>query len=106
MFLVKSAYQMALKQDTLSQDRGATSARPDVSSPSWKLIWQCPVPPKVKLLAWKICKKSLATQVNLQRHHMTTTGTCQICGKEEEDTMHVFLRCPHARDLWRPMGDV
>jgi hypothetical protein len=37
---------------------------------------------------------------------MATTGLCQICGQENEDTYHVFLRCPHARQLWEAMHEV
>jgi hypothetical protein len=24
---------------------------------------------------------------------------------EEEETFHIFLRCPHARQLWQPMAE-
>jgi hypothetical protein len=106
LFTVKSAYRLMLHCDMMRQDRGATSSRPDGENPSWKMVWNCPVPPKVKVLAWKICRNALATQVNMQRRGMCTFGTCLICGREDEDTFHVFLRCPHARDLWRAMSEV
>jgi hypothetical protein len=106
MFTVRSAYRMALFEEMLKQDRGATSARPDGASPSWDLIWKCPVPAKVKICAWKISRNALATQKNMQRRGMATTSLCQICGQEDEDTIHTFMRCPHARDLWRAMSDV
>jgi hypothetical protein len=103
VFTVKSAYRLVLHHEMQNQDRGATSLRPDGASPSWKLIWRCPVPPKVKMLAWRISRNALASQTNMHRRGMSTTGLCQICAREEEDTMHIFLRCPHARDLWRAM---
>jgi hypothetical protein len=51
IFTVKSAYRLALNRSMQTHDRGATSSRPDGARPSWKIIWNNPVPPKVKLLA-------------------------------------------------------
>jgi hypothetical protein len=93
MFTVKSAYRLALNRVMMQQDRGATSVRPDGEQPSWKLIWQCLVPPKVRTLGWKICRNALATQLNLRRRGMVACGLCRVCGQEDEDTFHVFMRC-------------
>ncbi|KAM0925007.1 hypothetical protein ACQ4PT_004493 [Festuca glaucescens] len=106
MFTVRSAYRLALHRDMMQHDRGATSYRPDGARPSSRLIWKCPVPPKVQTLAWKICRNAIATQVNMFRRGMATTEICQICGREEEDSLHTFLRCPHALALWRAMTEV
>jgi hypothetical protein len=106
IFTVKSAYRLGLSKQMQQQDRGASSVRPDGSRPAWRTIWKCPVPPKVKTLAWKICSNAIATQQSMLRRNMTNHGTCTICGIEEEDTFHVFLRCPHARQLWIAMKEV
>jgi hypothetical protein len=103
IFTVRSAYRMMLHREMMRQDRGASSMRPDGLRPSWNLIWKCPVPPKVKMLAWKIGRNALATELSMHRRGMRGTSLCQVCGQEDEDTFHVFLRCPHARDLWRAM---
>jgi hypothetical protein len=42
----------------------------------------------------------------MARRKMATTSLCQICGQEEEDTFHIFMRCPHARSLWLAMKEV
>jgi hypothetical protein len=97
---------MGLGHEMMRQDRGATSTRPDGASTAWKLIWQCPVPAKMRLLAWKICKNAISTQSNLYRRHMATMEICQICGRENEDSIHIFLRCPHAHSLWQAMKEV
>ncbi|KAK1660258.1 hypothetical protein QYE76_048417 [Lolium multiflorum] len=39
------------------------------------------------------------------RRGMAKTSFCQICGQEEEDTFHIFVRCPHARALWMAMKE-
>ena len=106
LFSVKSAYRLALTEKMRHQDRGATSARPDGERPSWKLIWSCPVPAKMKMLAWKISRNALATKANLRHRGIAATARCDICGSEDEDTFHVFLRCPHARSLWLAMKEV
>jgi hypothetical protein len=51
IFTVKSAYRLALHKQMMQQDRGASSSRPDGLRPFWRLIWKCPVPPKIRLLA-------------------------------------------------------
>jgi hypothetical protein len=105
-FTIKSAYPLGLNHLMHEQDRGATSSRPDGERPGWKLIWECPVPPKVKFLVWKICCNAIATQSNMQRRGMVITSLCQISGVEPEDTFHTFNRCPHARSLWLAMREV
>jgi hypothetical protein len=46
------------------------------------------------------------SQVNMARRGMAATRTCPICGLEDEDSFHVFMRCPHALHLWRAMEEV
>jgi hypothetical protein len=104
MFTVKSAYNLAFQEHMESQGVGATSGRPGGDRPLWKLIWQCPVPPKVRTLAWRIGRNAFATQANKVRRGIKTPPTCLICGLEVETTFHVFLRCPHARRLWEALG--
>jgi hypothetical protein len=47
VFIVRNAYRMMLHCEMLRQDHGAMSTRTDGANPSWKLIWSCPIPPKV-----------------------------------------------------------
>jgi hypothetical protein len=103
MFTVKSAYNLAFQEHMESQGVGATSGRPGGDRPLWKLIWQCPVPPKVRTLAWRIGRNALATQANKVRRGIKTPPTCLICGLEVETTFHVFLQCPHACRLWEAL---
>jgi hypothetical protein len=91
VFTVKSAYRLALNASMQHQDIGATSARPDGMRPGWKVIWNCQVPPKVKILAWKICCNAISTQTNLVRRGMATLRLCQVCGMEDEDSFHAFM---------------
>jgi hypothetical protein len=108
-FTVRSAYRLALESEMRVQAVGATSSRPDGQRPDWKLIWGCPVPPKVRLYCMEAdfeSSNALATQGNKHQRWMGTTATCLICGQENEDTYHTFIRCPHARGLWHTMRQV
>ena len=106
IFSVRSAYRLALQLQMNQQGVGATSSRPDGERPGWRLIWQCPVPPKVGVFAWKVASNILATEVNMKTRHMTHDATCRICGREDEDTFHALVRCTHARLLWEVMREV
>ncbi|KAM0908155.1 hypothetical protein ACQ4PT_015643 [Festuca glaucescens] len=106
VFTVKSAYRLAFEMQQRENGRLTTSARPSGDSPEWKMIWQCPVPPKIRIFAWKLANNALATQVNKHRRGIKTPATCLICGMEEESTFHVMMKCPHARGLWDVMRTV
>jgi hypothetical protein len=106
LFTVRSAYRMTLHASMQRQDRGATSMRPDEARPSWNIIWKCEVPAKMKILAWKISRNAISTQVNKAKRGIATTKLCPICGLEDEDSFHVFARCPHAQSLWQAMAEV
>jgi hypothetical protein len=99
LFSVRSGYRMAFNEHLEAQGGLATSSRPGGERPIWRMIWQCPVPPKVQNLAWRICRNALATQVNMHHRGMNTPALCQICGQAIEDTFHIFILCPHARNL-------
>lgn len=74
-FTVRSAYRLALESELRIQAIGATSNRPDGQRPDWKLIWGCPIHPKVRLFAWKLTSNALATQGNMHQTRMGTTAT-------------------------------
>ena len=46
-----------------AHDFVVTSARPDGEQPSWRIIWNYLVPPKV--MSCKICRNALANKTNL-----------------------------------------
>uniref|UniRef100_A0A8R7QAQ0 Reverse transcriptase zinc-binding domain-containing protein n=1 Tax=Triticum urartu TaxID=4572 RepID=A0A8R7QAQ0_TRIUA len=87
-FTVWSAYCLALDEQLRAQGSGASSCRPSGDRPDWKLIWQCAVPPKVRIFGWKLASDSLATQVNMCIRGMEEDPTCTLCGREQEDSFH------------------
>ena len=103
MFTMRSAYHLALDEKMCNESSGASSNNPSGYRPGWKLIWQCPVPPKVRIFSWKLASNALATQENMCRRDMEEDPTCTVCGREPEDAFHALFRCPHARELWAAM---
>jgi hypothetical protein len=84
LFTVKSAYKLALERKMQEQGTEATSTWPDGARLDWHTIWKNPAPPKVKMLAWKICRNGLATKDNMARRGMRTSNLCQICGQDPD----------------------
>lgn len=57
------------------------------------------MPPKVKVLAWKLTTDTLAVQAHRCRRNMDVIPTCQICGTEPETAHHAMVVCPKSRAL-------
>jgi len=63
VFSVRSAYRLALACD---QDLGAvgSSLARNGELPIWKKLWKVPVPPKVRIFAWKLINDGMPTNAN------------------------------------------
>lgn len=100
-YLVKSGYQVALKQK-----------HPDLPSCSnshsshWNSIWKMAVPEKVKIFLWRAAKDLLPTAENLWKKKVVQEATCQICRNQIESIAHALLDCKIARKVWQnsPFG--
>jgi Zn finger protein HypA/HybF involved in hydrogenase expression len=79
--------------------RGQASAARPHGSPVWKAFWKLPIPHKVLIFGWRVANDGLATEVNKKIRKLPVSGTCSICGREEESVMHALIRCPHALHL-------
>lgn len=63
---------------------------------SWKRVWKLNVPPKVKVLWWRVLHDSLPTRDILNRHHVEPVGFCERCGAQRETIKHIFIECTTA----------
>jgi hypothetical protein len=61
------------------------------------------VPPKVKILAWKLARDGLASNDIRKQHRLTRDATCQICGCEDETAYHAMVQCTKAFALRREL---
>ncbi|KAL0458057.1 UNVERIFIED_CONTAM: hypothetical protein Slati_0432900 [Sesamum latifolium] len=98
-YSVKSAYHL-LSKGLWGRAQGGASGSTSYRSDSWSFIWTAKVPPKVRMFAWRVCRNSLPTVMNLARRGVTVSGACPWCGDESEDVLHCLLGCPFARLVW------
>jgi hypothetical protein len=96
-FSVRSAYRLGMDGKE-AERRTSSSSYTSGDRPVWKKLWSLPIPPKVKVFAWKLAHNGLATQANKTARKMERKSTCQLCGGDE-DAHHAVLMCPHARML-------
>lgn len=96
IYTVKSGYKF-LHEEYLGKQPGPSEN--EALKPLWKKIWGLNVPNKVKHLAWRACKDSLPTKINLVRHKIITTATCDRCKMHQEDAVHALLHFPNLKPL-------
>ena len=96
-YIVKSGYKF-LYEEHLGRQPGPSEN--EALKPLWKKIWGLNVPNKVKHLAWRACKDSLPTKLNLVRWKIITTGTCDRRKTHQEDAVHALLLCSELKPLW------
>jgi hypothetical protein len=63
-------------------------------------IWRSAAPLKCKIFCWLARKKRLPTNERRFRHHLNGSDTCLACPLDE-DTDHLLLLCPRAKQVWR-----
>ena len=56
--------------------------------------------PKIKVFLWQLCHNSLPSRGTLLRRGIHLDPTCPACLNDIEDTDHIFLHCPKARQVW------
>ena len=105
IFTVKSAYMLAF--DEAHRERASSSSSsPDGSRACWSYIWKSVAPPTVKNFAWRVATDGLPTWRNKHKIGLEVSSTCPVCGVEEEDNFHPFVRCQFGRDLYLEMAKV
>jgi hypothetical protein len=64
IFSVRSAYRLALLQNSNNFCTGQQSTNPNGDRPIWDVIWKAKVPQKVKIFNWRLATEALAVQKN------------------------------------------
>jgi hypothetical protein len=93
IFLVRSAYHLAVQLDRANQNMAGCSSWPDGNRPIYNGIWKAAVPPKIHVFAWCLSQDSLATQTNQKTQTLENGAICQLCGMEAESGHHSMVRC-------------
>ncbi|RCV15156.1 hypothetical protein SETIT_3G035300v2 [Setaria italica] len=78
MFLVRSAYKLAMRE---KYEMGATgcSSSAEGERDLWKRVWSAGVPSK-----------------NKKYRHLDQECSFELCGHQMEDVFHAIITCPHA----------
>ena len=68
---------------------------------SWdKSIWHIVIPPSKSLLIWRLLHDKLPTDDNLIKRGCQIPTICNLCGLAQETSIHLFLDCPLAMQIW------
>ena len=71
---------------------------------TWKIIWQLPVPQRIKFFMWLSYQDRIMSNGNRFLRRLTDDPRCFACGEVEESTLHILRDCPVARLVWRQLG--
>ena len=66
----------------------------------WRNLWLHPSLPKIDLFCWSLLHDSILTWDNLLKRGWEGPSRCPLCASHEENSTHLFLQCPFAREIW------
>ncbi|MBA0730434.1 hypothetical protein Golax_025760, partial [Gossypium laxum] len=99
IFSVRSAYKL-LQESTVDPNDYLQAD----SKNFYRKLWNLHMPSKIKITVWKIAWNYIPTFSNLKLKRVMTEGRCSRCGQEEEDSFHVFQRCPIVKEIWSQLN--
>jgi ribonuclease HI len=103
VFSVRSAYKLAyfLKYNQISKP--SSSSREEGTRDLWKLIWNAPVPNKIRIFAWRVACDNLATKSNKFKRNLEIDCICKTCSCKDETSYHATVECTKAKALRQEM---
>lgn len=63
-------------------------------------FWDLKIPPKLKILGWKVMHNALPVASNLNKRGCRLNTDCQVCGEGVEDIKHMLLECKVSKEIW------
>lgn len=66
-----------------------------------KIIWSQHIPPSKSLLVWRMMHDKLPCDENLKHRGCSLASICNLCGKHEDSTSHLFFQCSYSMQIWR-----
>ncbi|GKV25907.1 hypothetical protein SLEP1_g35285 [Rubroshorea leprosula] len=70
----------------------------------FKRVWNPNLPTKISAFNWQLLLNRLPTKSNLLKRGFGVImgdGKCSLCQEEEEDAIHLFLKCKNVRWIWK-----
>ena len=96
-YSVKAGYRFLIDNELISNVNPLAS--PHLKS-TWKGLWKLRIPNRTKTLMWRAISNALPTRVNLVKRKVPFDATCQLCGLEQESTLHALWSCPKLNGIW------
>ena len=96
VYSIKAEYRLLL-EEKLSSNVGTSNV--SHSKNTWKGLWKLRIPNRTKTL-WCTNLDAVPTQVNLVKRKVLIDSICQVCGIEQESTLHIFWSCPKLNEVW------
>lgn len=73
-----------------------------INSISWgKVIWNRSIPPSKSFVLWRPLHNQMPTDEHLGSSGCIVVSICNLCGKSDESSSHLFLHCCFALSIWR-----
>lgn len=69
--------------------------------PVGELIWHAKAPARVRFFMWLAVKGRCLTADNLQKRGWPHADICTLCTREQEDCLHLFVKCDYTAAVWR-----
>nr|KYP64013.1 hypothetical protein KK1_018600 [Cajanus cajan] len=72
--------------------------------PFLKELWSLKIPPKAKILTWRMYFEGLPTIDNLKKRNIQIAQNeerCKFCLEETETTTHLFFHCSKVDQVWK-----
>jgi len=64
------------------------------------MIWRSCIPPFHSFIFWRLYLGKMPTDENLRAWGCVVVFVCSFCLKTDESSVHLFLHCPFAVELW------
>ncbi|CAN1747772.1 hypothetical protein LINPERHAP1_LOCUS3195 [Linum perenne] len=74
------------------------------STGTWNALWNCKVPPRIKVMLWRLARGILPTRSALYRRGIQIDDVCGVCNTMFETQWHLFVECSFARECWDRVG--
>lgn len=73
-------------------------------SDGWSRLWKLDVPPKVKILMWRVCRNNVPIRILLRGKGVQVPISCAMCVREVENVCHLFFECSFIKECWQFLG--
>ncbi|XP_074328182.1 uncharacterized protein LOC141666094 [Apium graveolens] len=92
-YSVKSAYYQWSQAHSVGEEISR--------SVGWKRLWQLPVPHKIRVFIWRLCRNTIPVRYRLSGKGVPVTISCSVCIVDVEHLRHLFFECSFARECWQ-----